>query len=89
MNAETQKSELVLINQMSKEEFGKVVLDLIRTNGEVRQAIINLVCACPNVLTEIQKGSQSRLHGCISSSSSSSNPSALISTNLSGSVSRK
>ena len=53
MNAETQKSELVLINQMSKEEFGKVVLDLIRTNGEVRQAIINLVCACPNVLTEI------------------------------------
>lgn len=43
MNTETQKSELVLINQMSREELGKVILDLIRTNGEVRQAIINLV----------------------------------------------
>jgi hypothetical protein len=32
---------------------------------------------------------QSRSHGCISSNSSNSNPSALISTNLSGSVSRK
>ena len=43
----------VLINQMSKEELTQTVVDLIRKNGEVQQAIINLVCACPNIVTEI------------------------------------
>ena len=43
----------VLINQVSKEKLVQTVVDIIRKNGEVRQAIVNLVCACPNIVTEI------------------------------------
>ena len=50
---ETQQSELVLTNQMSKEEFAKAMTELIRTNEEVRMAIINLACASPYIKTQI------------------------------------
>jgi len=43
----------VLMNQMSEEKLAQTVVDLIKKNGEVRQAVINLVCSCPNIVTEI------------------------------------
>jgi len=49
---ETQQSGLVLVDQMSKEEFAKAVTELIRTNQEVRMAITNLVCASPYIKTQ-------------------------------------
>jgi hypothetical protein len=36
MSTETQQSELVLMNQMSKEELAMVVSELIREDEEVR-----------------------------------------------------
>ncbi len=53
MNVEAQQSELVLINQASKEKLAKVVSELIRENEEVRMAIINLACASPYIKTQI------------------------------------
>ena len=53
MSTETQQSELVLINQISKEKLAKVVSELIRENEEVRMAIINLACASPYIKTQI------------------------------------
>ena len=53
MSFETQQSELVLVNQMSKEELAKVVSELIWKNEEVRMAIINLACASPYIKTQI------------------------------------
>ena len=53
MSTETQQSELVLVNQMSKEELAKVVSQLIRENAEVRMAIINLACSSPYIKTQM------------------------------------
>ena len=53
MKMETQQSELVLTNQMSKEEFAQAIIELIRTNQEVRMAIINLACASPYIKTQM------------------------------------
>lgn len=53
MSTETQQSELVLINQISKEKLAKVVSELIRENEEVRMAIINLACTSPYIKTQM------------------------------------
>lgn len=53
MKMETQQSELMLMNQMSKEEFAKAVSELIRKNEEVRMAIINLACTSPYIKTQM------------------------------------
>ena len=50
---ETQHSELVLMNQISKEEFAEIMSELIRNNKEVRMAIINLACASPYIKTQM------------------------------------
>jgi len=50
---EIQHSELVLMNQISKEELAKVISELIRKNKEVRMAIINLACASPYIKTQM------------------------------------
>jgi len=50
---EIQEAKVVLANEINKEELAKAVSEIIRKNSNVRQAIINLVCACPNVMTEI------------------------------------
>jgi len=34
------------------EEFAKVVAKLIQTNAEVRQAIRDCACQCPNLVVE-------------------------------------
>ncbi len=53
MNHETQQSELVLLNQMDKDEFAKVVMELIKNDREVQKAIINLLFSCPNIFMQI------------------------------------
>ena len=53
MMLQTQKMEMVLVDKISQEELTQVVVDLIRKNSKVRQAIINLACTCPNIVTEI------------------------------------
>ncbi len=35
-----------------EDEFASKVLEAIQKNGKVKTAILNLVCACPNVVTE-------------------------------------
>jgi len=53
MNIETQKSEMVLLNQVSKEELAKVVVELIKNDREVQRAILDLAFSCPNIVTQI------------------------------------
>ena len=53
MNFETQQSELVLLNQMDKDEFAKVVVELIKDSRELRRAILEVVWNCPNIVTQI------------------------------------
>ena len=48
-----ERQRSVLLSEMPREELAAVVADLIRTNREVRQAIINLASACPNISMEI------------------------------------
>ena len=48
-----ENQQAVLINQMSKEELAKVIAELVRDNAEVQQALIELMCSSPNVVTEI------------------------------------
>ena len=50
---ETQHSELVLMNQISKKELAEVMSELIKNNKEVRMAIINLACASPYIKTQM------------------------------------
>ncbi len=40
------------MEQTSDEAFTDRVLQAIREDGKVRTAILDLVCACPNVVTE-------------------------------------
>ena len=41
------------MTEQEKNELAKAIVELIYTNGEVRSTIINLVCSCPNIVTEI------------------------------------
>ena len=53
MNVETQQSEMVLLNQMSKEEFATVLVELIKDDRELQRAILEVVWNCPNIVTQI------------------------------------
>ena len=53
MNSEKQQSELVLLNQMDKEELAKALVELIKNDREVQRAILNLAFSCPNIVTQI------------------------------------
>ena len=48
-----QQSELVLVDQLSKEDIARVVIELIRNNERVRMAIINLACTSPYIKTQV------------------------------------
>ena len=41
------------MTEQEKEQLAKAIVELLRTNGEVQSTIINLVCSCPNIVTEI------------------------------------
>jgi len=53
MSFETRQSELVLLNQMDKDELAKVVVELIKDSRELRRAILEVVWNCPNIVTQI------------------------------------
>ena len=40
------------MEQTNNEDFAQKVLQAIREDGKVKTAILDLVCACPNVVTE-------------------------------------
>jgi|GEM_PF-4336942 len=48
-----QQSELVFVEQLSKDEIARVVIELIRNNERVRMAIINLACSSPYIKTQM------------------------------------
>ena len=50
---ETQHSELVSLDRISKEEFTRLLVDLINNDQEVQKAILNLAFSCPNIVTQI------------------------------------
>ncbi len=53
MSFEKQLSELILLNQISKDELAKVLAELIKNDQEVQRAIINLAFSCPNIVSQI------------------------------------
>ena len=53
MTYENQQSDLILLDQISKNELTEVVVELIKNDREVQMAIFNLVFSCPNVVTQI------------------------------------
>ena len=53
MSFEKQQSELVLSNQMRKEELAKLAVELIKGSVELRRAILEVVWNCPNVVTQV------------------------------------
>ena len=53
MKCETQQSGLVILNEMSKEEFAKVLAGLIKNDRGVQKAILNLAFSCPNFVNQI------------------------------------
>jgi len=53
MNFEKQQAEVVLLNQISKEEFTKVLVELIKDSTELQRAILEVVWNCPNIVTRI------------------------------------
>ena len=52
MNYEKQRSELVLVNQMSTEELAKVLVEVIKNNRELQRVILEVIWSCPNVVTK-------------------------------------
>ena len=53
MTFEKQQSELVLLNQISKDQLAKVVVELIKDSRELRRAILEVVWNCPNIVTRV------------------------------------
>ena len=53
MSFEKQQSELVFLNQTSKDELAKVVVALIKDSSELRRAILEVVWNCPNIVTQV------------------------------------
>jgi hypothetical protein len=53
MNPQIQQSELVLTNQMSREEFAKILVELVKSKRELQRAIMEVVWSCPNIVREV------------------------------------
>ncbi len=53
MNVESQQPEMIVLNQTSKDELVRVLVELIKNDREVRMAILNLAFSCPNIVTQI------------------------------------
>ena len=53
MNFEKQQAEVVLLNQIGKEELIKVLVELIKNNRELQRVILEVAWACPNIVTQI------------------------------------
>ncbi len=51
-----------------EDELASTVLEAVRKDGKVKTVIVDLVCACPNVVTEHWGGERERLATCSASS---------------------
>jgi hypothetical protein len=47
-----QARRMIRMEQESEQAFASKVLEAIRKDGKVKTAILDLVCACSNVVTE-------------------------------------
>jgi hypothetical protein len=52
MRLENQRSGVVLLNEMSREELSKALVALIKNDRQVRMAIINLALASPYIVRQ-------------------------------------
>jgi len=52
MNAETQQSEMVLLEEKGKEQLAEVIIELIESNPKVIMALYNTMCKCPNLVAQ-------------------------------------
>jgi hypothetical protein len=52
MKFDNQRSGLVLLNEMSREELTKALVALIKNDRQVRMAIINLALASPYIVRQ-------------------------------------
>ena len=50
MEVEKQRSELVSVEGMDREEFVKFLVTLVKNNREVREAILELILASPYIV---------------------------------------
>lgn len=48
-----QHSELVYLDGIGKEEFARLLVDIIDNDQEVQKAILNLAFSCPNIVTQV------------------------------------
>ena len=53
MNFKEQQSDLVLMNQMGKEELAKVLVELIKDSRELQRVILEVIWSCPNVVIKL------------------------------------
>lgn len=40
------------MSEQEKEQLAEAIVELLRTNGQVRSAVFDLVCSCPNIMVE-------------------------------------
>ena len=40
------------MSEEDKAELAGAIVELLRTNGQVRSAVFDLVCSCPNIMVE-------------------------------------
>ena len=52
MNAETQRSEMVLLEEKGKEQLAKVLAELLESNPDVISALYNTMCKCPYMVVQ-------------------------------------
>jgi hypothetical protein len=53
MSFQKQHAETIVLNNISKEELGRLLVELIENDRDVRRAILNLALSCPNIVTQI------------------------------------
>ena len=52
MNAKTQQSKMVLLEEKGKEQLAKVMIELIKSDPKVISALYNVMCKCPNLVVQ-------------------------------------
>ncbi len=52
MNAETQQSEMGLLEEKGKEQLAEVMIELIESDPKVISALYNVMCMCPNLVVQ-------------------------------------
>ena len=53
MELELSEPGQICLQALSKEELVKVITDLIREDRDVKNAILELLWSCPNIVTEL------------------------------------